>query len=112
MASAANRVPFPAARMTNTAALVAMPQACGASVPEVIRVCGQQLLFLYAWQNQPELGQLPGHGPTDFAPWLQALARVNYPGFVNAFMHGHVEADAMSAALTQSRDYLRQCAKT
>jgi len=87
-------------------------QASGASVPEVIRLCGRQLLFFYAWQNQPELGQLPGHGPTDFAPWLHALAKENYPGFVNAFMHGHVEPDAMSTALTKSRNYLRQCAKT
>jgi sugar phosphate isomerase/epimerase len=87
-------------------------QAGGASVEETIRICGRQLLFFYAWQNQPETGQLPGHGPTDFTPWLRALATVNYPGFVNAFMHGHVEADAMSAALTKSRDYLRQCAKT
>jgi sugar phosphate isomerase/epimerase len=87
-------------------------QAGGASVEETIRICGRQLLFFYAWQNQPETGQLPGHGPTDFTPWLRALAKVDYPGFVNAFMHGHVEADAMSAALTKSRDYLRQCAKT
>jgi sugar phosphate isomerase/epimerase len=86
-------------------------QAAGASVPEVIRICGRQLLFFYAWQNQPEMGQLPGHGPTDFTPWLRALAQVDYPGYVNAFMHGHVEPEAMSAALTKSRDYLRQCAK-
>ena len=87
-------------------------QAGGASVPEVIRICGRQLLFFYAWQNQPETGQLPGIGPTDFKPWLRALAKVNYAGYVNAFMHGHVEPDAMSAALTKSRDYLKQCAKT
>jgi sugar phosphate isomerase/epimerase len=87
-------------------------QAGGASVTEVIRICGRQLLFFYAWQNQPEMGQLPGHGPTDFTPWLRALAQVDYRGYVNAFMHGHVEADAMSAALTKSRDYLRQCAKS
>ena len=87
-------------------------QAGGASVPEVIRICGQQLLFFYAWQNQPETGQLPGLGPTDFKPWLRALAQVDYRGHVNAFMHGHVEADAMSAALIKSRDYLRQCAKS
>jgi len=87
-------------------------QAGGTSVEETVRTCGRQLLFFYAWQNQPETGQLPGHGPTDFTPWLRALAKVNYPGFVNAFMHGHVEADAMSAALAKSRDYLRQCAKT
>jgi len=87
-------------------------QAGGASVPEVIRICGKQLFFFYAWQNQPEMGQLPGHGPTDFTPWLKALAQVNYPGHVNPFMHGHVEPDAISAALTKSRDYLRRCAKT
>lgn len=87
-------------------------QAGGISVEEVIRVCDRQLLFFYAWQNQPETGQLPGHGPTDFKPWLRALAQVNYGGYVNAFMHGHVEPDAMSAALTKSRDYLKQCAKT
>ena len=77
-------------------------QAGGASVHEAIRICGRQLLFFYAWQNQPEMGQLPGHGPTDFTPWLRALAQVDYRGYVNAFMHGHVEADTMSAALTKS----------
>jgi sugar phosphate isomerase/epimerase len=87
-------------------------QAGGTSVEETIRTCGRQLLFFYAWQNQPEMGQLPGRGPTDFTPWLRALAQVNYGGFVNAFMHGHVEADTMSAALAKSRDYLKQCAKT
>ena len=87
-------------------------QASGAPVEEAIRICGRQLLFFYAWQNQPEMGQLPGHGPADFTPWLRALAQVNYRGFVNAFMHGHVEPDAMSAALAKSRDYLKQCAKT
>jgi sugar phosphate isomerase/epimerase len=87
-------------------------QAGGASVEETIRICGRQLLFFYAWQNQLETGQLPGHGPTDFTPWLRALGQVNYPGFVNAFMHGHLEPAAMSAALTKSRDYLRQCART
>jgi sugar phosphate isomerase/epimerase len=82
-------------------------QASGAPVEEAIQISGRQLLFFYAWQNQPGLGQLPGHGPADFAPWLHALAKINYPGYVNAFMHGHVEADAMSAALARSRDYLK-----
>jgi sugar phosphate isomerase/epimerase len=87
-------------------------QAGGVSVEEAIRVCGSRLLFFYAWQNQPEMNQLPGHGPADFKPWLRALAKVNYRGFVNPFMHGHVEADAMSAALAKARDYLKQRAKT
>lgn len=81
-------------------------QVAGASVEEAIAVCGRQLFFFYAWQNQPGTGQLPGHGPTDFKPWLNALRRANYPSYVNPFMHGHVEPAAMSAALAQSRDYL------
>ena len=87
-------------------------QAIGAPVEEAIRICGRQSLFFYAWQKEPELAQLPGHGPVDFTPWLRALAQVDYRGFVNPFMHGHVEAEAMAVALARSRDYLRQCAKT
>ena len=83
-------------------------QASGASVEETIRVAGRQLLFFYAWQKQDGLQQLPGHGPTDFKPWLNALAEADYRGYVNPFMHGHVEPEAMAAALSQSRNYLRQ----
>lgn len=82
-------------------------QALGASVPEVIRIAGRQLLFFYAWQKQEGLKQLPGQGPADFRPWLEALAAIGYRGCVNPFMHGHVEPDVMSTALAQSRDYLR-----
>jgi sugar phosphate isomerase/epimerase len=87
-------------------------QAIGASVEEAIRICGRQLLFFYAWQKEPELAQLPGVGPADFTLWLRALAQVNYPGYVNPFMHGHAQPEAMATALAKSRDYLRQCAKT
>lgn len=83
-------------------------QAIGASVEKAIEICGSHLLFFYAWQNQPELGQLPGQGPTDFKPWLQALAKANYKWFVNPFMHGHPAPDVMSAALAQARDYLKK----
>jgi sugar phosphate isomerase/epimerase len=83
-------------------------QAIKAPVEEAIAVCGQQLLFFYAWQNQPGTAQLPGAGPTDFKPWLNALAKVNYRRYVNPFMHGHVEAAAMTAALAKARDYLTQ----
>jgi sugar phosphate isomerase/epimerase len=86
-------------------------QAIGAPVEEAIRICGRQLLFFYAWQNAPELGQLPGYGPADFTPWLRTLAQVNYRGFVNPFMHGHVEVETMALALAKSRDYLLRCAK-
>ncbi len=84
-------------------------QAGKASVEDAIRICGSQLFFFYAWQQHPDLQQLPGHGPTDFTPWLAALAKVRYRGFVNPFMHGHPAPDAMAAALAASRDYLKKC---
>jgi sugar phosphate isomerase/epimerase len=84
-------------------------QAIKASVEEAITASGRQLLFFYAWQHAGGTQQLPGHGPTDFTPWLAALGRVRYSGYVNPFMHGDLAPDAMSAALTKSRDYLRAC---
>jgi sugar phosphate isomerase/epimerase len=86
-------------------------QTIGASVAEAIRIAGRQLLFFYAWQKADGMNQLPGHGPTDFQPWLAALAEVNYRWYVNPFMHGHVEPAPMSAALAKSRDYLREKAR-
>lgn len=82
-------------------------QIIKASVEEAISLCGQQLFFFYAWQNRPDLDQLPGHGPADFKPWLNALAKTGYRWYVNPFMHGHVAPDAMSAALAKARDYLK-----
>ncbi|MHC1765251.1 MAG: sugar phosphate isomerase/epimerase family protein [Verrucomicrobiia bacterium] len=82
-------------------------QAIGASVPEAIQVCGPQLFFFYAWQNAPDMGQLPGHGPTDFKPWLEALARIRYARYVNPFMHGHPAPGEMSAGLAKSVQYLK-----
>lgn len=82
-----------------------------ASVPEAIRICGKQLFFFYAWQNYPGPQQLPGIGPTDMTPWIQALADIGYRGYVNPFMHGHPEPDVMIANLAKSRDYLKDCFK-
>ena len=84
-------------------------QTLEASVPEAIRICGEQLFFFYAWQHYPDAKQLPGIGPTDMTPWIQALAEVRYRGFVNPFMHGHPEPDVMAANLAKSRDYLKAC---
>jgi len=85
-------------------------QTIKASVEEAIAICGAQLFFFYAWQNEPGVGQLPGHGPADFKPWLGALAKADYKWYVNPFMHGHPEPEAMSAALAKARDYLRSVA--
>ncbi len=86
-------------------------QALKSSVPEAIRICGKQLLYFYAWQNYPDSRQLPGIGPTYMIPWIQALADIQYKGYVNPFMHGHLEADVMSTNLTKSRYYLIECFK-
>jgi len=86
-------------------------QRINASVPEAINICGKQLFFFYAWQNYPDSKQLPGIGPTDMTPWLQALANIRYQRYVNPFMHGHQEPDVMAANLAKSRDYLKDCYK-
>lgn len=84
-------------------------QRINAPVEEAIRLTGKQLFFFYAWQNAPELKQLPGVGPTDFTPWLEALAAINYPAFVNPFMHGDQPVDVMAKALTDSWRNLLNC---
>ncbi len=83
-------------------------QRSGISVPGAIAVAGQQLRFFYAWQNAEGLGQLPGHGPADFGPWLQALRQQNYGGYINPFMHHESEPDVMSQALKVAKDALIQ----
>lgn len=79
------------------------------SVEEAIAACGKQLFFFYAWQHGKGTDQLPGHGPTDFTPWLAALAKIGYSRYVNPFMHGEVEPDAMETAVAKSRQYLLDC---
>ena len=41
-------------------------QAIGASVEEAIRICGRQLLFFYAWQNEPEMAPTARPRPGGF----------------------------------------------
>jgi sugar phosphate isomerase/epimerase len=88
-------------------------QTIKASVPEAIRISGSQLFFFYAWQRHLDkkypAQQLPGIGPVDMTPWIQALADIQYAGYVNPFMHGHPPVDVMAANLAKSRDYLKVC---
>jgi sugar phosphate isomerase/epimerase len=84
-------------------------QGAKQSVEEAIAICGKQLFYFYAWQRARGVQELPGHGPTDFVPWIAALAKVGYAGYVNPFTHHHMEPDAMDAALAKSRDYLKEC---
>jgi sugar phosphate isomerase/epimerase len=84
-------------------------QAARASVEQAVAIAGTRLLFFYAWQHAPGSGQLPGVGPTDFTPWLAALAGTGYRWYVNPFMHGEPEPETMTPLLARSRDYLKRC---
>jgi sugar phosphate isomerase/epimerase len=84
-------------------------QRINAPVPDVIEICGKQLFFFYAWQHSPGKQQLPGLGPVDFTPWIAALAKIGYAGYVNPFMHHEPEPDEMAAALAESKKYLEAC---
>jgi len=84
-------------------------QALNAFVPDAIRICAKQLFFFYAWQHYEDSKQLPGVGPTDMTPWIQALADIRYSRYVNPFMHGRLEPDVVAANLTKARNYLKAC---
>lgn len=83
-------------------------QAARAPVDAAIRVAGRQLLFFYAWQNAPGVDQMPGIGPADCRPWLQALADIDYRWYVNPFMHHEPKPDEMAAAQQKSMEYLKR----
>jgi sugar phosphate isomerase/epimerase len=85
-------------------------QGINAPVEDVIRICGKQAFFFYGWQKGKDFEQLPGRGPTDFKPWLQALADIQYRGYVNPFMHGHQKPEDLTPALAKARDYVKQLA--
>ena len=84
-------------------------QAAKISVEEVIGICGKQLLFFYAWQAAGGMGQLPGVGPTDFTPWIAALAKAGYAWYVNPFMHGHPPTAEMAKGLATAKEFLTKC---
>lgn len=81
-------------------------QACGVRVEDAVVACGSRLMFFYAWQKADGLGQLPGRGPQDFAPWLGALARAGYAGDIVPFLHHQPGPEETAAALGKARGYL------
>lgn len=82
-------------------------QSWDGDLVDVIEICGEQLLFFYAWQKGQETEQLPGIGPMDFKGAMEALGRVGFEYPVNPFMHHEPEPGAMEAALVKSMRYLR-----
>lgn len=90
---------------------------------QLIEDLGPKLAFFYAWQHgkgcaqklpkEQELEQLPGRGKLDFAPLLAALAKINYQGWTEIFMHPVPRgipilptAAEVTAEINRARSYL------
>jgi sugar phosphate isomerase/epimerase len=84
---------------------------------------GNVIKVFYAWQHgdgcmkklpkAQELLQMPGRGPLDFKPLLQALKNVKYTGWTEIFMHPVPRgipiletAKQVTAEINKSRDYI------
>lgn len=85
-------------------------QSWQGDVGQVIRTCGDQLFFVYGWQQGRSTDQLPGIGPVDFEPLLHALKEINFKYPINPFMHHEPGPEEMSAALKKSRSHLIELA--
>jgi sugar phosphate isomerase/epimerase len=93
---------------------------------DLIREIGPKICHFYAWekgdgchQAMPkarELQQLPGFGPLDFTPILQALKDIDYAGWTSIFMHPTPRGipivptiEGSTAILNWSKEYLEDC---
>lgn len=90
---------------------------------ELIGELGNVIEVFYAWQHgdgcmkklpkSQELLQLPGRGPLDFKPLLQALRDIRYSGWTEIFMHPVPRgipimetAAEVTAEINKSREYI------
>jgi len=90
---------------------------------QLIRDLGDVIKVFYAWQHgngcmkklpkDQELLQMPGRGPLNFKPLLQALKDVKYTGWTEIFMHPVPRgipilqtAREVTAEINKSREYL------
>lgn len=96
----------------------------GALQGALIDELGPAVKFYYAqqagWSRGPqpkeqEMLQMPGRGPLDFGPSAAALKKMNYPGFVEIFMHPFPRgipilepAAAVTEEINRSRAYLEK----
>lgn len=93
---------------------------------QLIRDCGEGMAMFYAWQHgngcmmpqekESELLQMPGRGPLDFTPLVQALVEIQYSGWTEIFMHPFprgipiLDTTAeVSSEINRARDYLANC---
>jgi sugar phosphate isomerase/epimerase len=92
----------------------------------LIEDLGPALAHFYAWQHgqgcmeklpkEQELEQMPGRGKLDFKPLLAALAKINYQGWTQIFMHPVPRGipimptlKEVTAEINRARAYLEQC---
>lgn len=94
-----------------------------ALLAKLIGDLGAGIVMFYAWQHgngcmqaQPkeqELLQMPGRGPLDFAPLVEALRKIDYQGWTEIFMHPYPRGlpimestEEVTAEINRSRKYL------
>lgn len=99
------------------------------SLAELLHTLGNRVAMFYAWQHgkgtkeklpkDQELLQMPGRGPLDFAPLLDALKAIGYEGRTAIFMHPFprgvpiLETTAeVTAEINRARTYLEQCLRS
>ena len=93
---------------------------------QLIRDLGDATAMFYAWQHgdgahdplptKKQLNQMPGRGPLDFQPIVQALVDRNYQGWTEVFMHPVPRGIPIlptvaetTAEIVRGRNYLNQC---
>lgn len=98
-------------------------------IATLIADLGPRLTHFYAWEHgkgahEPlpaveQRTQLPGRGTLDFAPLIAALAKINYAGFTEVFMHPVPRGipicettDAVTAEVKRSQGYLESLIPT
>ena len=97
-------------------------------IAELIRDLGNEgIEMFYAWEHgdgchqrlpkEQELKQLPGRGPLDFGPVVQALKEIKYDGWTEIFMHPVPRgipimetAAQVTAEINKSRAYIEKLA--
>ena len=93
---------------------------------QLIRDVGDAIAMFYMWQHgdgcmkklpkERELLQMPGRGPLDFTPLVEALAEIEYSGWTEIFMHPVPRgvpiletAAEVTAEINRARTYLETC---
>ena len=89
----------------------------------LIESLGNSIQVFYAWQHgmgcmkklpkEQELLQLPGRGKLDFQPLVETLAKIDFGGWTEIFMHPYPRGipildsvDQVTAEINRSRTYL------